>query len=118
MGTDEDHIRDLVLSMYDEVWNKGNMAAADDAVSPISTTIRRRASSTSAASGPGALTEAAQESFRSAIPDFHDTPELVLVEGDRAAYLGQISGKQTGRAVRLPADRTAGCASGASTSSR
>ena len=46
MGQHEEQIRQLVLTMYDEVWNKGNMAAADDAVSSISTTTRRRASST------------------------------------------------------------------------
>ena len=34
MGSEQDAMRDLVLRMYDEVWNKGNLAAADDSVHP------------------------------------------------------------------------------------
>ena len=95
MGQHEDQIRDLVLTMYNEVWNKGNMAAADDAVSPDFADHPPTRFFDVGRTGPSALTEAA-ESFRSAIPDFHDTPELVVVEGDSAAYLGMISGTQTG----------------------
>jgi steroid delta-isomerase-like uncharacterized protein len=95
MGLEEDRTRDLVLRMYDEVWNKGNMAAADDAVSPDFDDHPPTRFFDVGRTGPAALTEAAA-SFRSAIPDFHDTPELVVVEGDRAAYLGMISGVQTG----------------------
>ena len=89
--------------MYDEVWNKGNMAAADDAVSSDFDDHPPTRFFDVGRTGPGALTEAAQESFRSAIPDFHDTPELVLVEGDRAAYLGADLRQADGRDVRLPA---------------
>src|SRR5262249_2912827 len=95
MGEYEDKVRALVLTMYNEVWNKGNMAAADDAVSPDFDDHPPTRFFDVGRTGPSALTEAAG-SFRSAIPDFHDTPELVLVEGDRAAYLGMISGVQTG----------------------
>ena len=34
MGSEQDRTRELVLRMYDEVWNKGNLAAADDTVDP------------------------------------------------------------------------------------
>ena len=51
--------------------------------------------------GPEALIEAAQE-FHRGIPEFHDAPELVLVEGDRVAYLGQIAGKQEGELFGFP----------------
>ena len=101
MGLEEDRITDLVLTMYDEVWNKGNMAAADDAVSQDFDDHPPTRFFDVGRTGPGALTEAAG-SFRNAIPDFHDTPELVLVEGDRAAYLGAISGKQTGEMFGFP----------------
>jgi predicted ester cyclase len=101
MGQHEDQIRQLVLTMYDEVWNKGNMAAADDSVSPDFDDHPPTRFFDVGRTGPGALTEAAG-SFRNAIPDFHDTPELVLVEGDRAAYLGMISGRQTGEMFGFP----------------
>jgi steroid delta-isomerase-like uncharacterized protein len=105
MGQHEDQIRQLVLTMYDEVWNKGNMAAADDAVHPDFDDHPPTRFFDVGRRGPGALTEAA-ESFRNAIPDFHDTPELVVVEGDRAAYLGMISGRQTGEMFGFaPKDR-------------
>ena len=93
------------------------MAAADDAVHSDFDDHPPTRFFDVGRTGPGALTEAAR-TFRAAIPDFHDTPELVLVEGDRAAYLGHDLRQADGRDVRLPADRTAGCASGASTSSR
>jgi len=95
MGQHEEQIRQLVLTMYDKVWNKGDMAAADEAVSADFDDHPPTRFFDVGRTGPAALTEAAG-SFRSAIPDFHDTPELVLVEGDRAAYLGMISGVQTG----------------------
>jgi len=101
MGLEEDRTRDLVLRMYDEVWNKGNMAAADDAVSPDFDDHPPTRFFDVGRTGPAALTEAA-ESFRNAMPDFHDTPELVVVEGDRAAYLGMISGVQTGEMFGFP----------------
>jgi predicted ester cyclase len=101
MGQHEDQVRQLVLTMYNEVWNKGNMAAADDAVSPDFTDHPPTRFFDVGRTGPSALTEAA-ESFRGAIPDFHDTPELVLVEGDRAAYLGMISGVQNGEMFGFP----------------
>jgi predicted ester cyclase len=101
MGQHEDQIRELVLTMYDEVWNKGNMAAADDAVHPDFDDHPPTRFFDVGRRGPGALTEAA-ESFRGAIPDFHDTPELVVVEGDRAGYLGMISGTQTGEMFGFP----------------
>jgi len=95
MGSEQDQYRETVLTMYDEVWNKGNIAAADVAVHPDFTDHPPTRFFDVGRTGPAALTEAAQN-FRNAIPDFHDTPELVLVEGDTVAYLGAISGVQTG----------------------
>jgi len=103
MGSEQDGIRDLVLRMYDEVWNKGNLAAADESVHPEFTDHPPTRFFDVGRTGPGALTEAAAD-FRAAIPDFHDTPELVLVEGDMAAYLGAISGKQENELFGFPSN--------------
>ncbi len=102
MGSHEDRLRDLVLRMYDEVWNKGNLDAADDAVDPGFTDHPPTRFFDVGRTGPSALTEAAAQ-FRGAIPNFHDTPELVLVEGDMSAYLGAISGRQEGEMFGFPA---------------
>ena len=52
MGPHEDRFRDLTLKQYEEVWNNENYDYARQTVHRGSTTIRRRASSTSAASAP------------------------------------------------------------------
>jgi predicted ester cyclase len=102
MGLQEDTYRDLVLRMYDEVWNKGNVAFADESVHPEFTDHPPTRFFDVGRTGPAALTEAASD-FRAAIPDFHDTPELVLAEGDMVAYLGMISGRQEGELFGFPA---------------
>src|SRR5579862_8433255 len=101
MGAHEDQDRDLILKMYDEVWNKGNFDFAEEAVHPEFTDHPPTRFFDVGRTGPGALTEAAHN-FRNAIPDFHDTPELVLVEGNMNAYLGAISGTQTGEMFGFP----------------
>jgi predicted ester cyclase len=93
MGSQQDQERDLVLQMYDEVWNQGNLAFADGAVHPEFTDHPPTRFFDVGRTGPAALVEAAKN-FRNAFPDFHDTPELVLTEGDTVAYLGMISGTQ------------------------
>jgi steroid delta-isomerase-like uncharacterized protein len=102
MGQHEDKLRNLVLKMYDDVWNYGRYDIApvaihkdfDDHPPTRFFDVGRR--------GPDALVGAAKE-FRSAAPDFHDGPELCLVEGDRVAYLGQISGTQKNPMFGFPA---------------
>jgi predicted ester cyclase len=91
----------MVLRMYDEVWNKGNLAAADEAVHPEFDDHPPTRFFDVGRTGPAALTEAAAD-FRAAIPDFHDTPELVVTEGDFTAYLGMISGRQQGELFGFP----------------
>src|SRR5712671_4406226 len=101
MGSEQDQYRETVLHMYDEVWNKGNMAAADTAVHPDFTDHPPTRFFDIGRTGPAALTEAAGD-FRAAIPDFHDTPELVVTEGDMCAYLGMISGRQQNELFGFP----------------
>jgi predicted ester cyclase len=96
-----DRIRDLVLDQYEEVWNKGNYAYAEETVHKDFADHPPTRFFDIGRTGPAALQQAAQE-FRNGISDFHDDPELVLVEGDRVAYLGQISGKQDGEMFGFP----------------
>jgi len=105
----EDRLRDLVLKMYDDVWNHGRFDIADVAIHKDFDDHPPTRFFDVGRRGPDALVGAARE-FRSAAPDFHDAPELVLVEGDRVAYLGQITGTQlnpmfgfpgTGRRLRV-----------------
>ena len=105
MATDtsqkNDHLRDQVLNQYEEVWNKGNYDYALNTVDPNFTDHPPTRFFDVGRTGPEALQEAAKE-FRNGIGDFHDNAELVLVEGDRVAYLGQIAGKQDGEMFGFP----------------
>jgi predicted ester cyclase len=101
MASEQDRYRDLVLHEYDEVWNKGNLAVADETVHPEFTDHPPTRFFDVGRTGPAALTEAAVN-FRTAFPDFHDTPELVVAEGDMVAYLGMISGTQAGELFGFP----------------
>ncbi|HUR36077.1 MAG TPA: ester cyclase [Vicinamibacterales bacterium] len=102
MGQHEDKLRDLVLKMYDDVWNNGRFEIADVAISKDFDDHPPTRFFDVGRRGPDALVGAAKE-FRSAAADFHDAPELCLVEGDRVAYLGQISGTQTKPMFGFPA---------------
>jgi predicted ester cyclase len=101
MGQHEDRFRDLTLDQYEEVWNNENYDFARETVHPDFNDHPPTRFFDVGRTGPEALIEAAQE-FHRGIPEFHDSPELVLVEGDRVAYLGQISGKQEGELFGFP----------------
>jgi predicted ester cyclase len=100
--TKNDDRRDLVLTQYEEVWNKGNYDYAEETVHPDFNDHPPTRFFDVGRTGPAALQQAARE-FRTGIGDFHDDAELVLVEGDSVAYLGQISGKQDGELFGFPA---------------
>jgi predicted ester cyclase len=101
MGSHEDRFRELVLEQYEEVWNKANWDFAEESVHADFNDHPPTRFFDVGRTGPAALQEAAQE-FRRGIPEFHDAPELVLVEGDRVAYLGQIAGRQHGELFGFP----------------
>ena len=101
MGLEEDRIRDLVLKQYEEVWNDENYDYARETVHADFNDHPPTRFFDVGRTGPDALIEAAKE-FHQGIPGFRDAPELVLVEGDRSAYLGQIAGKQTGELFGFP----------------
>jgi len=101
MGQEEDRFRDLTLKQYEEVWNNENYEYARETVHAEFNDHPPTRFFDVGRIGPEALIEAAQE-FHRGIPGFHDAPELVLVEGDRVAYLGQIAGKQEGELFGFP----------------
>lgn len=102
MGEEQQAYKELVLREYDEVWNKGNFDYAEKAVHPEFTDHPPTRFFDVGRTGPDALIEAGRN-FRAAAPDFHDSPELVVAEGDVVAYLGMISGTQTGELFGFPA---------------
>jgi predicted ester cyclase len=101
MGDHEDRFRDLTLKQYEEVWNNENYEYARQTVHENFNDHPPTRFFDVGRVGPDALIEASKE-FHQGIPGFVDSPELVLVEGDRVAYLGQISGRQEGELFGFP----------------
>ncbi len=94
MATEQERNKALVLQMYEEVWNKGNLDFINTAVSPDFRDHPPRRFFDVPIRGREALFEAATH-FRGAMPDFHDNMIQIVAERDRVIYLGRITGTQT-----------------------
>ena len=68
----------LVLRFVDEIWSKGNLAAADELMTP-DVVIHQPAV------GGIAGLKAFNTTLRAAFPDWLSTPEELIAEGDRVA---------------------------------
>src|SRR5664279_1275880 len=94
MATEQERNKALVLQMYEEVWNKGNLDFIKAVVSSgfkdhpptrfFEVPIR----------GQEALYEEATQ-FRAGMPDLHDQMIRIVAEGDRVMYVGRITGTHT-----------------------
>ncbi len=94
MATEQERNVALVLKMYDEVWNRGNLGFIDEAVSASFVDNPPKRFFTVPIRGRESLHEAAS-AFRGAMPDFHDEMIQVVAEGDKVFYLGRITGTHT-----------------------
>src|SRR5215218_8372403 len=94
MGAEQDRNKALILRMYEEVWNKGNLDMVKEFVSPDFRDHPPRRFFFVPTRGQEALYEAAKN-FRLAMPDFHDRMIKVVAEGDKVVYLGNITGTHT-----------------------
>jgi steroid delta-isomerase-like uncharacterized protein len=96
----------LIRLFDEELWNKGNLAAADELMAADATIVLP---------GMGQVSregfKAFAASFRSAFPDGHATTDELIAEGDRVAshwtwrgtHQGTFQGvAPTGRSVTLP----------------
>lgn len=101
MASQQEVNKELVLRMYEEVWNRKNLDFINEAVSTefkdhppkrfFEVPIRGRESLHEAAVG-----------FHAGIPDFHDRAIEIVAEGDRVVYLGEITGTHTGTLFGVP----------------
>lgn len=94
MATEQERNKALVLEMYEEVWNKGNLDYIEYAVSPAFKDHPPKRFFDVPIRGREALFEAATH-FRGGFPDFHDEMFQIAAEGDRVMYLGRITGTHT-----------------------
>jgi len=101
MASEQERNKQVVLREYEEVWNAGRMEVAEELVSQDFTDHPPTRFFDVGRTGPASLQEAARH-FREAFPDFVDKAELCVAEGDKVAYLGQISGTHKGELFGFP----------------
>ena len=101
VGQEQRSNKELVLRMYDEVWNQGNLQFIDEVVSQDFVDNPPKRFFEVPTRGRESLREAAG-AFRGAMPDFHDQMIQCLAEGDRVMYLGRITGTNSGNFFQYP----------------
>jgi steroid delta-isomerase-like uncharacterized protein len=102
MTSQEQANKEIVLQMYEEVWNRKNLDFVNEAVSPDFKDHPPKRFFEVPIRGREALYEAAV-GFHAGIPDFHDRMIEIVAEGDRVVYLGEITGTHTGTLFGVPA---------------
>ena len=83
-----DEIKTIVRLFVDEPWNKGNVNILDDLCAPDYTVIELI---TNWKGGREDLKDVIQK-YRAASPNFHAEVGEIIVEGDRVAYLWNMTG--------------------------
>ena len=89
----------IVRRMYEEVFNRRNLALADELAAPES--ITHQAPPGLAASGPEALRQVVQL-LTTAFPDHHTTIEDLIAEGDKVVVRATFSGTHQGVFLGIP----------------
>jgi predicted SnoaL-like aldol condensation-catalyzing enzyme len=85
--------KDLVRRFYEELWNRGNLAAAEELVAQDY--VRHDLRPGAAPPGP-AVQQAIAQRFRTAFPDIRLEVEAVVAEGDLVVARWPISGTHSG----------------------
>lgn len=94
----EDH-KALVRRFYEEVWNKGNLDAADAIFADDY--VRHDLRPGNPLPGPAGQKKIAAD-FRAAFPDLHMTIDVIVAEGDMIAARWTTEGTNTGQWGNIP----------------
>jgi len=94
----EDH-KALIRRFYEEVWNKGNLDAADTIFADDY--VRHDLRPGNPLPGPAGQKKIAAD-FRAAFPDLHMTIDVIVAEGDMIAARWTTEGTNTGQWGNIP----------------
>ena len=89
----------LIRRFYEEVWNQGHLAAADDIFADDY--VRHDLRPGNPLAGPAGQKKIAAD-FRAAFPDLRMTIDLVIAEGDMIAARWTTEGTNTGQWGNVP----------------
>ena len=101
MASVEEQNKALVLQMYEEVWNKGNVDYVNTAFSPQFKDHPPKRASQAPDRGRDYITTAVND-YRQAMPDFHTQLVKIVAEENRVMYVGRMTGTHTGNYLRVP----------------
>lgn len=87
--------------LYEDVFNQGNLAAADELIAPNVIEHQLQPGVDPNASGPELVKQIAKF-YRSAFPDLHIKVDDLLAEGDRVAVRVTITGTHQGELMGIP----------------
>lgn len=90
----------IARRFYEEIWNRGDMAAADELIA--TNIIDHDQNPESRVRGPESVKQLAT-SNRTAFPDFHFTVEDEITEGDKVAVRWTMRGTHKGEFMGRPA---------------
>lgn len=101
MPTEAARNKAIVLQMYEEVWNKGNLDFINKVVSPDFEDHPSGRFFQAPVHGREAIYEVAKH-FRAAMPDLHSQMIQVNAEDNLVYYLGRLTGTHTGQFFQVP----------------
>ena len=99
MGTSGDDLKALLYRITEEIWNKGRLELIDELIAEdLIDNVTRPG-----VEGSGRERyRASVVQIRTAFPDYHESVDLAVAEGDIVVSFASIAGTQTGELYGMP----------------
>jgi steroid delta-isomerase-like uncharacterized protein len=101
MATEQERNKAIVLQMFEETWNSGNLAFIDEVIADDFHDYPPKRFFTTPLQGKQSLYDAVK-GFREGASDFHFEALQTVAEGSHVTYLGRASGTHDGTFFGVP----------------
>jgi steroid delta-isomerase-like uncharacterized protein len=99
VGTSGDDLKALLYRITEEIWNKGRLELIDEL---ITEDLIDNVSMPGVEGSGRERYRASVVQMRTAFPDYHETVDLAVAEGDIVVSFASITGTQTGEFYGMP----------------
>ena len=99
MGTSADDLKALLYRITEEIWNKGRLELIDEL---IAEDLIDNVSMPGVEGSGRERYRASVVQMRTAFPDYHESVDLAVAEGDIVVSFASIAGTQTGELYGMP----------------